>query len=121
MPVLNSPFCISAVADLSTTKTLIAPRTGDHSPHWYGIPVRIFLLTFIGTLSAFAVSLFLAILGTMLIAAFRRGRPNMTIAYWHIALPMALVAGGIIFLFATALEIRHYQQRKALRALERMG
>jgi hypothetical protein len=34
---------------------------------------------------------------------------------------MALVAGGIIFLFATALEIRHYQQRKALRALERMG
>lgn len=83
--------------------------------------MRIFLLTFIGTLSAFAVSLFLAILGTMLIAAFRRGRPDMTIAYWHIALPMALVAGGIIFLFATALEIRHYQQRKALRALERMG
>ena len=109
------------MADLSTTKTLIAPRTGDRSPHWYGIPVRIFLLTFIGTLSAFAVSLFLAILGTMLIAAFRRGRPDMTIAYWHIALPMALVAGGIIFLFATALEIRHYQQRKALRALERMG
>jgi uncharacterized BrkB/YihY/UPF0761 family membrane protein len=109
------------VADLSTTKTLIAPRTGDHSPHWYGIPVRIFLLTFIGTLSAFAVSLFLAILGTMLIAAFRRGRPDMTIAYWHIALPMALVAGGIIFLFATALEIRHYRQHKALRALERMG
>ena len=109
------------MADLSTTKTLIAPRTGDRSPHWYGIPVRIFLLTFIGTLSAFAVSLFIAILGTMLIAAFRRGRPDMTIAYWHIALPMALVAGGIIFLFATALEIRHYQQRKALRALERMG
>lgn len=109
------------MADLSTSKTLITPRTEDHSPHWYGLPVRIFLLTFIGTLLSFAVSLLLAILGTMLIAAFRGRRPDMTIAYWHIALPMALVAGGIIFLFAAALEVRHYQQRKALRALERMG
>jgi len=109
------------VPDFSTTKTLITPRTGDRSPHWYGIPLRIFLLTFIGTLSAFAVSLFLAILGIMLVAALRGRRPDMTIAYWHIALPLALVAGGIIFLLATALEIRHYQQRKALRALERMG
>jgi uncharacterized BrkB/YihY/UPF0761 family membrane protein len=109
------------VPDSATTKTLITPGTGDHSPRWYGIPVRIFLLTFIGTLSAFAVSLFLAILGIMLIAALRSRRPDMTIAYWHIALPMALVAGGIIFLFATALEIRHYRQHKALRALERMG
>ena len=107
--------------DSSTTKTLITPTSGDHSPRWYGIPVRIFLLTFIGTLSAFAVSLFLAILGIMLVASLRGRRPDMTIAYWHIALPLALVAGGIIFLLATALEIRHYQQRKALGALERMG
>jgi len=109
------------VPDFSTTKTLITPRTGDRSPHWYGIPLRIFLLTFIGTLSAFAVSLFLAILGIMLVAALRGRRPDMTIAYWHIALPLALVAGGIIFLFATALECRRYRQHKALRALERMG
>ena len=107
--------------DSSTTKSLITPGTGDHCPHWYGIPVRIFLLTFIGTLFSFTVSLFLAILGTMVMAALRSTRPDMTIAYWHIALPMALVAGGIIFLFATALEIRHYRQHKALRALERMG
>jgi hypothetical protein len=109
------------VPDFSTTKTLIRLSSGDHSPHWYGIPVRIFLLTFIGTLSAFAVSLFLAILGIMLTASLRGGRPDITLAYRHIAVPMALVAGGIIFLLATALEIRHYQQRKALRALERMG
>lgn len=109
------------MADLSTTKTLITPKTGDHSPPWYGIPVRVALLTFIGTLFSFAVSLLLAILGTMLVAAFRGGRVDVTLAYKHIAIPMALVAGGIIFLFAAALEIRHYQQRKALRALERMG
>ncbi|HEX6821257.1 MAG TPA: hypothetical protein VF123_04310 [Candidatus Sulfotelmatobacter sp.] len=109
------------MADFSTTKTLITPRTGPRSPHWYGIPVRIFLLTFIGTLSAFAVSLFLAILGIMLMAALRGRRPDLTIAYSHIALPLGLVAGGIIVLFATALEIRYYRQHKALRALERMG
>lgn len=107
--------------DFSTTKTLITPRIGDRSPHWYGIPVRIFLLTLIGTLSAFALSLFLAILGIMVVAALRGRRPDMTIAYWHIALPLALVAGGIIFLLATALEIRYYRQHKALRAIERMG
>ena len=70
---------------------------------------------------SFTVTLFFAIVGSMIIAALQGGRANMTIAYSHIALPLALVAGGIIFLFATALEIRHYRQRKALRALERMG
>lgn len=54
-------------------------------------------------------------------AALRGRRPDLTIAYSHIALPLGLVAGGIIVLFATALEIRYYRQHKALRALERMG
>lgn len=109
------------MADLSNSKTLIAAGHADHSPHWYGIPVRVFLLTFLGTLMCFAVSLLLAISGTVVVAALRGAHPDMRIAYWHIALPMALVAGAIIFVLATFLEIRHYQQRKTLTAIETMN
>jgi amino acid transporter len=109
------------VADVSTSKTLIPARQGEHAPRWYGIPVRILLLTFLGTLLCFAVSLLLAIVGVAVVAAIRGVRPNLTIAYWHVALPVALVAGGIILVLATFLEIRHYHQRKALRAIERMS
>ena len=79
------------------------------------------LATFIGTLICFAVSLFIGILGTMVVSALRRIHPDMRIAYRQIALPMAMVAGAIIFLLSLVMEIRHYRQVKALSAIERMG
>ena len=91
----------------------------SRSPHWYGIPVRVFLLTFIGTLLCFAVSLLLAIFGTEIVALLRGVHPDMRIAYRHIALPVAIVAGCIIFIVATVNEIRYYRQSKALTAIER--
>lgn len=109
------------MADVSTSKTLIATRQGEHAPQWYGVPARVFLLTFIGTLLCFAVTLLFAIVGVAIVAAIRGVRPNMAITYWHVALPVALVGGSIILIVATLLEIRHYRQRKALRAIERMS
>jgi hypothetical protein len=79
------------------------------------------LVTFIGTLLCFAVSLLLAILGTVLVGALRGVHPDMRIAYRQIALPVALVAGSIIFVLALAMEIRHYRQAKTLSAIERLG
>ena len=79
------------------------------------------LATFIGTLICFAVSLFIGILGTMIVSALRRIHPDMRIAYRQIALPMAMVAGAIIFVLSLVMEIRHYRQGKALSAIERMG
>lgn len=90
-------------------------------PRWYGIPVRVFLVTFISTLLCFAVSLLLAILGTATVAAWRGVHPDMRIAYRNIALPTALVAGAIIFVLALVMEIRHYRQNKTLSAIEKMG
>jgi len=81
----------------------------------------VFLLTFVGTLLAFAGSLLLAIVGTLIVSALRGVRPDMRIAYWDIAFPLALVAGGVTLILSTVLEIRHYQQRKTLNAIERMG
>lgn len=94
---------------------------GSRPPRWYGIPVRVLLVTFIGTLLCFAVSLFLAIIGTVVVSRLRGVHPDMTIAYRQIALPMALVAGSIIFVLALVMEIRHHRQSKALSTIEKMG
>jgi hypothetical protein len=91
------------------------------SPRWYTIPVRVCLLTFIVTLLCFAVSLLLAILGTVIVAALRGVHPDMRIAYRQIALPMAMVAGTIVFVLALVTEIRHYRQAKTLSAIERLS
>jgi hypothetical protein len=79
------------------------------------------VVTVICTLLCFAVILLLAILGTVIVAAVRGAHPDMRIAYRHIALPMALVAGGIIFILALTMEIRHYRQARALAAIEKMS
>lgn len=100
---------------------LMAPAAASRAPRWYTIPVRVCLVTFIGTLLCFAVSLLLAIFGTVIVAALRGVHPDMRIAYRHIALPMALVAGSIVFVLALMMEIRHYRQAKTLSAIERLG
>ena len=86
-------------------------------PRWYILPVRVLLVTFIGTLIAFAVSLFLGIIGTVAMSALRHTNPDMTVAYRLIALPFALVAGSIVFVLVLAMEVRHYRQSKALAAI----
>ena len=78
-------------------------------------------MTFIGTLLSFAVSLLLAILGTVIVSAMQGAHPDMRLAYRSIALPMALAAGSIIFVLALVTEVRHYRQTKTLSAIERLG
>ncbi|MGA8620490.1 MAG: hypothetical protein WB660_18445 [Candidatus Sulfotelmatobacter sp.] len=92
-----------------------------HPPRWFTIPVRVILVTFIGTLISFAVSLLFGILGIVVGSSLRHVNPNMTVAYRQIALPAAVVAGSIIFVLALAMEIRHYRQSKTLAAIARMS
>lgn len=81
---------------------------------------RVLLLTFIGTLLSFAVTLLFSILGTVIVAAMYKARPDMRVAY-HIAVPFALLAGSVIFVCAVIMEIRHRRQAKALQAIERLS
>jgi len=85
------------------------------------VPVRVALLTFIGTLLCFAVSLLLAIMGTVAVAVARGVNPDMRVAYKMIALPMGIGAGCVVFIVALVIEIRHYRQNKTLSAIEKMG
>lgn len=93
----------------------------SRSPRWYGIPIRVLLATFIGTLVCFAISLLIGIFGIIVVSLLRGMHPDMRIAYRLIALPMGLVAGGIILVLSLIMEIRHYRQMKTLSAIERMN
>ena len=93
----------------------------SRSPRWYGIPLRVVLITFIGTLLSFAVTLLLAIVGTAIASKLRGVHPDMRLAYRYIAIPIALVAGGMIMVFSISLEVRHYRQMKTLSTIEKMN
>lgn len=88
-------------------------------PRWYVIPLRVLLLTFLLTLLAFAVSLLLGILGVVINARVRGLHPNMTLAYRHIALPIALAAGAVALVFIALLEVRNYRQSRTLAQIAR--
>ena len=88
-------------------------------PRWYWIPTRVLLLTFLLTLLAFAVSLLFGILGLVMAGRLRGFRPNMTMAYRHIALPAAAVVGVVVLIAASVMEVRRYRQTKALAEIER--
>ncbi len=96
-------------------------ETPARLPRWYLIPVRVLLVTFIVTLLSFAVSLLLGIGGTVLAARLRGGRPDMTFAYRHVALPAAGMVAAIVLVSASFMEVRHYRQTKTLDQLERTG
>jgi hypothetical protein len=88
-------------------------------PRWYVIPLRVLLLTFLLSLLAFAVGLLLGILGIVVSATLRGLHPNMTVAYRHIALPIALAAGAVALIVVTVLEVRSYRQNRALAQIAR--
>lgn len=83
-------------------------------PRWYLIPVRVLVVTFLLGLLAFAASLLLGILATVIRGSVQGVHPDMTVAYRHIALPIAAVVTTIALIVNTILEIRTYRQSKVL-------
>jgi hypothetical protein len=88
-------------------------------PRWIAIPFRVLAMTFLLTLLAFAVSLLLSILGTIVYSQVVHTAPNLPFAYRHIAFPFAISVGVIVLALSLAMEIRHYRQRKTLAGIER--
>lgn len=87
-------------------------------PRWYLVPVRVLILTFLCALLAFALSLLLGIIGVVVRSRIAGIHPNLTLAYRHIALPVAGAMSGAVLITVTMLEIRRYRQIKALRQIE---
>lgn len=83
-------------------------------PRLVGLAFRIVFLTLLATLLAFAVGLLVGIIATVLAGAVRGGHPDMTFAYRHVALPVALLAAAIAFIALSFNEVRRYRRRVAL-------
>jgi hypothetical protein len=99
----------------------VASKSEARGPSWYGIPVRVLLVTFIGTLLSFSFSLLFGIAGISLYWALYRVHPNMAVAYRRIALPSAILGGSVILVLSLVTEIRRYRRSRALSAIERMN
>ena len=84
----------------------MSPQAPPHRLRWFWVPLRVLLMTFLLALLAFAVCLFLGILGLAIVAAVRGVHPNLTLAYRDIALPAAAAGGIIALVAAVAVEYR---------------
>jgi hypothetical protein len=96
-------------------------KANSSPPRWIGIPFRALAVTFLLTLLAFAISLLLSILGTIVYSQVAHVAPNLPFAYRHIAFPFAISVGAIVLVLSLTMEVRHYRQRKALAGIERAG
>lgn len=93
-------------------------QTLGRASHWYLVPVRVLLVTFIVGLLWFALSLLVGILAVVMAAVLRGLKPNMTIAYRGVAFPSAAIMAGIVLICSSYVEIRAYRQSKALESIE---
>ncbi len=76
------------------------------------VAVRIALITVLITIFCFAVSLFLGIAGIVVVGMIKGGISDMSLAYRHIAFPIAMVAMTIAFFVTLVSEIKHYRRMK---------
>jgi hypothetical protein len=99
----------------------MADALPSRSPRWYGIPVRVALVTFIGTLLSLAFGVLFGIIGLLIVWKLQGTHPDMAIAYRRFGVPGAFVGGVVILVLSLVTEIRQYRQSKALSSIERMG
>jgi ABC-type dipeptide/oligopeptide/nickel transport system permease component len=74
------------------------------------VPIRALIVTLLVTLLAFAISLLLGIIGSV-IFSHATGRPvSMAIAYRAIALPAAIAVACVMLVISLTMEIRQYRR-----------
>ncbi|HZQ21741.1 MAG TPA: hypothetical protein VFA89_02985 [Terriglobales bacterium] len=91
----------------------------SREPRWWGIPVRVLVITFLLTLMSFALSLLLGIGVTLAEAKARGVAADLTTAYRDIAFPTAMGVAAVALVVSSIVEIRHYRQSKALSRIAR--
>ena len=74
--------------------------------------VRVLLITGLLTLLCFAVGLFAGIVGIALANAIRGGGLSLSLAYRHIAFPIAMVGLGISLIGMSVTEVREFRRRR---------
>jgi len=73
--------------------------------------VRILFTSLLFTAAGMGAGLFLGIIGTLVYGMIKGGSIDMTNAYKHVAIPVAITLGAAAFVGALALEVRTRRQR----------
>ena len=73
--------------------------------------MRVLFTTFLFTAAGMGAGLFLGILGTVLYGLIRGHAVDMTGAYRHVAIPVAILVGTIALIGSAVLEVRARSQR----------
>jgi uncharacterized membrane protein len=73
--------------------------------------MRVLFTTLLFTAGGMGAGLFLGILGTVLYGLIRGRSVDMTGAYRHIAIPVAILAGAVALIGSIVLEVRARRQR----------
>jgi len=68
--------------------------------------VRVLFATLLFTAGGMAVGLFCGIVGTVIYGMIKGGQIDMTNAYRHVAIPIALVVGSVALVGSAVLELR---------------
>lgn len=73
--------------------------------------MRVMFTTLLFTAAGMGAGLFLGILGTVLYGLIRGRNVDMTGAYRHVAIPVAILVGSIALIGSIVLEVRARRQR----------
>jgi len=76
--------------------------------------VRVLFTTLLFTAGGMGVGLFFGIVGTIVYGIIKGGSIDMTNAYKHVAIPVAITVGAAAFLGALVLEVRTRRTRTSL-------
>ncbi len=82
-------------------------------PNLAMVIVRVVVITVLVTLLSFAVALFLGIAGILLVGMIKGGLSDLSLAYRHIAFPIAMGAMVIAFVVTLVTEVKHYRRQRA--------
>ena len=72
----------------------------------FSFVARVLFTTLLFTAGGMAVGLFCGIVGTVIYGMIKGGQIDMTNAYRHIAIPVALLAGSVALVGSAVLEVR---------------
>jgi hypothetical protein len=76
--------------------------------------VRVLFTTVLFTAGGMGAGLFLGIVGTVIYGMIRGSKIDMTNAYKHVAIPIAILMGSIALIGSAVLEVRSRRTRTSL-------
>ena len=94
--------------------TAMAPARRSKLSIAFTSTMRVLFTTLLFTAGGMGAGLFLGIVGTIVYGMIRGSQIDMTNAYKHVAIPVAICTGAIALVGSALLEVRARRQRTSL-------